>query len=225
MNRLVPTTDAAAVAGAAAVFALAMPPAAATHAFVPNSWTAIDSVVPAFDLEVWANGTLTLTLAELFGGVLHPLVVADDTFTTTHAADTLTAASHGLLTGDGPIRVSSDDTLPDGLTADTDYWIIYVDANTVKLAASLALALAGTAVTFDDDGTGNHTLADVASTSRVHWHSHGLLGSGTIALTNQLAYTVRCEHRPGVVAYGVKATFSTEDPEAVSFRLLPVQER
>jgi hypothetical protein len=95
------------------------------------------------------------------------LVVADSTFTTTHAADTLTDTSHGLSTGDGPVRVSSSGTLPAGLAAATDYWVIRVDANTMQLAASLADALAGTAVPLTSDGTGTHTMSDTADTARL----------------------------------------------------------
>lgn len=83
----------------------------------------------------------------------------DQTFTTTHAAESLTIAAHGHATGDGPYRVSnSGGALPTGLSANTDYWVIYVDANTIQLAASLADANAGTEVTFSSDGTGTHTL-------------------------------------------------------------------
>lgn len=80
------------------------------------------------------------------------------TFTTTHAADTLTIAAHGLATGAGPLRVSTTATPPAGLAVGTDYYVIKVDANTIKLATSYALALAGTAVAITSDGTGVHTL-------------------------------------------------------------------
>lgn len=93
-----------------------------------------------------------------------PLVVTDKTFTTTHAAETLTIAAHGLQTGDGPVQVSSTTTLPSGLTALTDYYVIKVDANTIQLATSRANALAGTPQALASDGTGTHTLSDTAST-------------------------------------------------------------
>lgn len=83
------------------------------------------------------------------------------TFATTDvivAADTITEAGHGMQTGDGPIRVSSSTTLPAGLAAATDYWVIRVDDNTIKLATSKANALAGTAINITDQGTGTHTL-------------------------------------------------------------------
>lgn len=94
------------------------------------------------------------------------LVVADDTFTATHGTETFTAVAHGLETGDGPIRVSSSTTLPAGLTAGTDYWVIYVDADNFQLATTLANAYAGTELTISDNGTGTHTLSDTADTQR-----------------------------------------------------------
>jgi hypothetical protein len=100
-------------------------------------------------------------------GAADALVVADDTFTTTHAANTLTAVAHGLLTGDGPIRVSNaGGALPAGLVAATDYYVIKVDADTLSLASTRANAFISTAVDLTDDGTGTHTLSDTASTRR-----------------------------------------------------------
>jgi hypothetical protein len=100
-------------------------------------------------------------------GAADALVVADDTFTAANATEILTAVGHGLQTGDGPIRISnSGGALPTGLAAATDYYIIRIDADTFYLAASRALAYAGTNLTFTSDGTGTHTLSDTASTRR-----------------------------------------------------------
>jgi hypothetical protein len=87
--------------------------------------------------------------------------VADD------ATDTLTAIAHGLRTGDGPVRVSTDDTLPAGLVAGTDYWVIRVSANEFRLGASRDLAAAGTPVALTSNGTGNHAIGDRPTTTRV----------------------------------------------------------
>lgn len=61
------------------------------------------------------------------------------------AANTVTIPSHGLPTGLKG-RLTTTGTLPAGLSLATDYFIIVVDANTVKFATSLANAEAGTAV-------------------------------------------------------------------------------
>lgn len=59
--------------------------------------------------------------------------------------NTVTIPSHGLPTGLKG-RLTSTGTLPAGLSTGVDYFIIVVDANTVKFADSLAHAEAGTAV-------------------------------------------------------------------------------
>ena len=73
-----------------------------------------------------------------------------------NAADTITVANHGYAVG-ATLRLSeaTNAVLPGGLKEDTDYFAIIVDANTFKLAASAADAVAGTAVALADDGTNN----------------------------------------------------------------------
>ena len=62
-----------------AVSVLALPPP--SYGVVPDHWTSSDgSVVPEFDLEVYAADTVDLTVAELMGASPHPIAVADDTF-------------------------------------------------------------------------------------------------------------------------------------------------
>lgn len=80
------------------------------------------------------------------------------TFTALASTDALTATAHGLLTGDGPVAVRTiGGTLPGATPAldpDADYWAIRVDADTLKIATSQALALAGTAIDLTSDSTG-----------------------------------------------------------------------
>jgi len=71
------------------------------------------------------------------------------------AADTITEAGHGLTTGQ-PIRFTTDTTLPDPLVAGTTYYTIWVNANTIKVATTNALAVAGTQIDLIDAGIGNH---------------------------------------------------------------------
>lgn len=96
------------------------------------------------------------------------LVVADLTFTAEADDDTLTAAGHGLQTGDGPINVAnSGGALPTGLAPATSYWVIRTGPNTFKLASSLANAKSGTAINITADGTGTQTLSDTGGTQRL----------------------------------------------------------
>jgi hypothetical protein len=69
-----------------------------------------------------------------------------------NATEIFTSVAHGLTTADR-ILVAEDGTLPTGITA-IQYWIIIVDEDSFQLATTRANALAGTAVTISDDGTG-----------------------------------------------------------------------
>jgi hypothetical protein len=83
------------------------------------------------------------------------------TFTAAVTDIITTSADHGLVTGDGPFYLSnSGGALPTGLAVDTPYWIILVDADEAKLAASYADAIASTPVPVDitGTGTGTHTI-------------------------------------------------------------------
>jgi len=71
--------------------------------------------------------------------------------------DVLTSFLHQMYTG-LKVRVASNNTLPTGLSAGTDYWVIVDSANTYRLASSLANALAGTQVNITATGTGTLTL-------------------------------------------------------------------
>lgn len=67
--------------------------------------------------------------------------------------DTITIASHALYTG-LKIQLTIDGgTLPTGVTTGTDYFVIVVDVNTIKLASTLAYAQAGTAINITSQGT------------------------------------------------------------------------
>lgn len=82
-------------------------------------------------------------------------------FTVDASTDVCTASAHGMLTG-LKVQVSTTTTLPAGLAAATDYFIIRVSADTFKFAASLANAQAGTAIDITDAGAGTHTVTPTA---------------------------------------------------------------
>lgn len=68
----------------------------------------------------------------------------------------LTLTAHGAVTGYGPVRFAltgDASALPAPLAVLTDYWLIRVDDNTVKVATSFANAIAGTAIDIEDTGT------------------------------------------------------------------------
>lgn len=81
---------------------------------------------------------------------------ADDT-TDIMTYTSVTSLPSNLLTGTR-VRVSSSTTLPAGLAAATDYYLIKVSDTTYKLATSYANAILGTAIDITTTGTGTHTM-------------------------------------------------------------------
>lgn len=72
-----------------------------------------------------------------------------------------TTAAHGFALG-LVVQFTTSTTLPTGISAATDYYVVPISANTYKVATSLANALAGTVVAYTDTGTGNQTATPVA---------------------------------------------------------------
>lgn len=89
-----------------------------------------------------------------------PLPLTDVTVSAVaNASETFTSVAHGMITGDGPYRLTnSGGALPIGTAVDTNYWIITLTADTFQLASSYANAIALTPVTISGDGTGTHTV-------------------------------------------------------------------
>lgn len=138
----------------------------------------------------------------------NPLVIADDTVESVDAgADTLTLTAHGLLTADGPVRFSTTGTLPGGLAVDTDYWLIKVDADTLKVASSFLNALDGTAINLSDTGSGTHSLEDTGETERQGSEiAHKARGQRNVTLTMQcFAEDATGTARAGAILDAVRA--------------------
>lgn len=74
--------------------------------------------------------------------------------------DNVTWTGHGKLTGDGPFQfTNSGGALPAGIVALTNYWVRFVDANTVTLHPSRAASLANTGkIDITTTGTGTQTV-------------------------------------------------------------------
>lgn len=71
--------------------------------------------------------------------------------------DTIRVVSHGYSVGDA-LGATTSGSLPTGLSVDTAYYVIDVDASTIKLATSRANAFAGTAIDLTAVGSGTQTL-------------------------------------------------------------------
>jgi hypothetical protein len=98
---------------------------------------------------------------------------ANDMITVTFAdgdvtvgTDTINISAHGLETGD-KAQLTTTGTLPAGLALATDYFVIRVDADNIKLASSVANAEAGTAVDITAAaGGGTHTATQAPDTDK-----------------------------------------------------------
>ncbi len=114
--------------------------------------TSTDTIVPwqTVDHDVTFTNDSGVTNQKFWLGV-------DLTFTAA-TTDIVTATGHLMTNGDGPLQLTTSGTLPAGLALTTNYWVIFIDTNTFKLATTRALALAGTAVDVTDTGSGTHTL-------------------------------------------------------------------
>ncbi len=110
-------------------------------------------------LRMGTTGKLpTYSSKTLAGNVTFTFVDGDVTV----GSDLIAETAHGLETGD-VVRLTTSGTLPAGLALATDYYVIRVDANSFKLASSLANAEAGTAVDITAAaGGGTHTVTEQA---------------------------------------------------------------
>lgn len=73
------------------------------------------------------------------------------------SADTLTVTAHGMFTGQS-VTVTTTGTLPSPLVVSTTYYVRVVDANTIKLASTLADALANSTINLLSAGSGTNKL-------------------------------------------------------------------
>lgn len=113
------------------------------------------------------NYSDTFDLRHIVGYAVRLAYTVDASTTKDVLADTqvnittnaLTVTAHGWTTARA-VRASSTATLPAPLLVATDYYVIVVDANTIKLAASVDLAVAGTPIDLTTIGTAasTHTL-------------------------------------------------------------------
>ena len=105
-----------------------------------------------------AIGSKEVSKNKSYGVITKILAVTPSAKTFTAAVtDIITKAAHGYVTGLKG-QVSTTTTLPTGLSASTDYFVIKLTADTYSLATSLLLAQAGTAIDITDTGTGTHTF-------------------------------------------------------------------
>ena len=111
---------------------------------------ALEDVVNITNPETWpATGT-------------HSLVITSLNF----ANNIITLPGHGFLAGELVEYDSRGQTVVDGLTTATPYYVIFIDGDNIKLATTPENATTGTAVNITDSpaGVGKHTLRSLSKT-------------------------------------------------------------
>jgi len=144
----------------------------------------------------------TLELVDVLGWY-RVTPVTTTTAQNTINGETFTASSSaGLLLTYGQdwqsftkVRFTTTTSLPTGLVAGTDYWLVRVGATTARVATSFANAIAGIVIPFTDAGVGTQTLttrlprfSDGAGIDAIFFNPQATaLGAGTPGLS--LGYT------------------------------------
>lgn len=123
-----------------------------------------DAALIEFDAATQGDGTGT---AYLLRGAITAAA---------NATNRLTMADHLFQTGDRLRLVGSD--LPSGLLENTDYSAIRVDDDIFQVALTTALAVAGTAVTFSDDGSGTQQVSMLPAHNHKLYIDHFAIRSG-----------------------------------------------
>lgn len=110
------------------------------------------------------------------------LQVAPVVVTATAATDTLAATGHNLTTGDSVQFTNSGGGLPAGLTAGVTYYAVVIDANSFKVADTLAHAQAGTnIIDITTAGTGTQSFAKVLAMYSLKTGNNASLAALTFA--------------------------------------------
>ena len=107
----------------------------------------------------------------------------------TTGSDSLTINNHPFNVGER-VYITTTATLPGGLAALTEYFIIDTDANTIKLATTKANAIAGTAIDLTSTGSGaiviEHTkYIEASGNGLLSVDSTNVVASDRILLKNQ----------------------------------------
>lgn len=103
--------------------------------------------------------SLTKTLANAIAGTTSLIPTAQTFTVNTGVSTTLLNVTNAVQFGTGtPVILTTTGTLPTGLSTGTIYYAAFVSATTIRLATSIANALAGTGVAFSTNGTGTNSI-------------------------------------------------------------------
>lgn len=131
--------------------------------------------------------------------------------------DQITITSHVLNTGDVVTYTKGSNDAVEGLTTGTDYYVIKVDANNIKLATSADNSEAGTAVDITADGS-----AEAQSLTGQTATATATLGSGsTITHPGWIVRKVGTGGRAGRISYETLVAMGSITTDASDDAVLP----
>ena len=108
------------------------------------------------ELTALSQGTVAISSKNFEARTGATVNATSGTFTADDTTDEITVSTDFVYTGH-KVRFTTTGTLPAGLSLNTDYFVIYIDATTLKIATSIINAFAGTAIDITTTGTGIHT--------------------------------------------------------------------
>ena len=109
----------------------------------PTGWLSCNGAAVSRTTYGTLYGAITASLGEFTVTITSPGVVS--------------LTGHGLSTG-SCVELTTTGVLPTGLSANTNYYVIYVGADSFQLATSAANAISGTAIDTSGSQSGTHTL-------------------------------------------------------------------
>ena len=89
--------------------------------------------------------------------------------------DQITITGHGFATRDGLTYIDSSGNAIVGIATNTEHYVIKVDDNTIKLAATPDQATSGSARDITNVGSGNHRFANITAVSASNGGENGYI--------------------------------------------------
>jgi len=124
--------------------------------YIPNRFgTGVWEECAAPNLEIeFDDDTMPLKITRVVPSTQYTIATSD----VNTSNEQITITGHGRSTGDRLLYDNGGGTALAGLVDDTVYYVIKVDANTIKLATNSANATAGTAINLTGTGNNDQTL-------------------------------------------------------------------
>lgn len=128
------------------------------HIVNASAYSAAATTMPAIAMLIDLVGFYRVTsVTTITSQAMTNTLSSFSTFTADASTDICTHSNINLFPYTR-VQLTTTTTLPGGLAAATDYYVIKVTDTTIKLATSYANAVAGTAINITDAGTGTHTI-------------------------------------------------------------------